>query len=154
MFFFRKNKKMNYIEYYKSLPSTMLYTDDHEYRNVIRKIFQFDPDAKFSYDGQLRPSNELDPISKDEVSFDSDKISNSMDEIYKATSECIHFKDLYISAAATMLSTCPEIGHAVLSSYDHLYKFHSCVWHYLHGGEYSLCSCKEFNDLKRHFSSK
>lgn len=154
MFLFRKNIKMEYLEYYKSLPSTFIYGDDYEYRKVLRNVFQFDPAAKYSYDGKLQPLELLDSVSQDEISFDADKISNSMDKIYDATSQCFHFQDLYLNAAATMFSTSPEIGHAVLCSYDYFNKFHTCVWHYLNGGEYSLCSCIQFQELTTKFDAK
>ena len=154
MFFFRKKNKMDYIDYYKSLPSVFVYSDDSEYRKILRRVFQFDPNARYSYDGKLKPIESLDSVSQDELSFDADKISDAMDKIYEATSKCFYFQDLYKNAAATMISTSPEIGHAVLCSYDYFNKFHTCVWHYLNGGEYALCSCIQFHDLVTKFSTK
>jgi hypothetical protein len=154
MFFFRKKNNMSYIEYYKSLPSLLFYSDDVEYRKILRKVFQCDPNARYSYDGKAKPLESLDSISQDELTFDGDKISKAMDKIYEATSTCFHFQDLYKNAAATMFSTSPEIGHAVLCSYDYFNKFHTCVWHYLNGGEYSLCSCLQFQELVAKFSTK
>ena len=154
MFFFRKKNNMDYIDYYKSLPSVFVYSDDSEYRKILRRVFQFDPNARYSYDGKLKPHENLDSVSQDELSFDADKISDAMDKIYEATSNCFHFKDLYINSAASMMSTSPEIGHAVLCSYDYFSKFHTCVWHFLNGGEYSLLSCLEFSELVAKFLAK
>jgi hypothetical protein len=154
MYFFRKKNNMDYIEYYKSLPSALIYSNDAEYRKILRKVFQFDPTVRYSYDGKAKPLESLDSISQDELLFDEDKISDAMDKIYRATSTCFRFQDLYKNAAATMISTSPEIGHAVLCSYDNFNKFHTCVWHYLNGGEYSLCSCLQFNELVAKFSTK
>ena len=54
-------------------------------------------------------------------------MSAAMDEIYEKTKHLEQFQSLYISAAALMFSTDPNIGLAVLFSYDYFSLFHTCI---------------------------
>lgn len=152
MFFFRK-KEMDYIDYFKSLPSIIIYTDDHEYRNCIRTAFRFDPNEKFTFDGKIVDMNQLDDITKDEVLMDCKSISSSMDRLYNSTKDQGDFKDLYIKAAGRMFSTNPEIGQAVLCSYDTFHLYYACVWYYLNGGTSALLCCGKYDELRKYFNS-
>lgn len=152
MFFYKKSK-MDYIEYFKSLPSSIVYTDDKDYRNAIRKVFRFEPNKKYTYDGKLQNYDDLDEISKDELLMDSESITTSMDALYNATKNENVFQDLYLKAAGRMFSTDPSIGHAVMCSYDTFYLYHSCVWYYLHGGIASLLTIHEFEQLQQYFQN-
>jgi hypothetical protein len=151
MFLFRKEKRMDYLEYFKSLPSMVNYIDDHEYRNVIRKTFRFDPSEKFTYNGELYNFDELDEHSKDELLFDSKNLSEGLDELYKVTVKDYFFQELYKRAAARMFSESQNIGQVVLCSYDTFHWYYTCVWYYIHGGISSLSSISEYNHLKKYF---
>ena len=150
--FFKKKKKMSYIDFYKSLPSYVFYQNDEEYRKCIRTLFQFDPKKYHSYDGLISSTNHLDKTTKDELQFDENAVTNAMDQIFLATKSSSIFNDLYTKAAARMFSTNPETGQAVLCSYDTLKWYHTCVWYFLNDGHSSVTSCKEYSLLKNHLA--
>ena len=151
--FFSTKRKMNYIEYYKNLPSSIVYIDDTEYRNAIRKVFYFDPKKMYTYNGKVTNFEQLDSVTKDELNLDSDMIKTSMDALYNATKHESLFQELYLSAAGRMFSTEQEIGHAVLCSYDTFSLYHSCVWHYLHGGVASLLILHHYTELNAYLKN-
>ena len=153
MFLFRKNNttSMDYIAYFKSLPSTIVYVTDEEYRNAIRVAMRFQPDQTYTYNGLIHNINELDEQTRDECLFDSSSITTSMNILYEHTNKEGRFHDIYIKAAGQMLSTSPDIGHAVVCSYDTFTWYYTCVWHYLHGGISSLIQCTEYEKLRQHF---
>lgn len=154
MFLFRKKihtMEKKYIEYFKGLPSVILYTDDHEYRNAIRTAFRFDPKEKYNYNGIIQDFDSLDDITKDEVFLDSKSITSSMDSLYNHTSIEPHLQDLYLRAAGRMFSTDLQIGQAVLCAYDTFDLYYSAVWHFLHGGTSALLTCPEYKKLISYF---
>ena len=77
------------------------YEDDDEYRASICKVFQMQ-----EYDDAL--------------------LSKGMDELFAITSCKSSFANLYVAAAGKMMSEDPELGLAVLFSYDYFAKFHTC----------------------------
>lgn len=148
MYLFRKkSSKMDFIEHFKSLPSAIMYDNDNEYRNVIRNVFNFDRNTFYDYHGKIKNLNEVDPISKDELLYDSEAVTHSMNFIYNATKNNGEFSEMYLKAAARMFSTDPQIGQAVLCSYDTFHWYYSCVWFFLNGGHSSLVSCNDFKNL-------
>ena len=114
---------MDFLEYFKNLPSVIVYATNREYRDRIRKVFRFDPKETYSYEGKRVNFEDLDEESKDELMFDSTSMSSSMDILFHATENDPFFQDLYRHAAGRMFSESPEIGQAVVWSYDtfHLY---------------------------------
>lgn len=154
MFLFKKPKpEMSFLDKYKQLPSAMIYSDNIEYRNSIRKVFQFDLNEKYSYDGKVNNYDELDEISRDELLFDNKSMVNGMNELFYATKKNSIFQDLYKSAAARMFSESMEIGQAVLCSYDTFSWYHTCVWFYLNSGITEVISCAEYNNLQKYFEN-
>ena len=91
-----------------------MYDNDNEYRNVIRNVFNFDRNTFYDYHGKIKNLNEVDPISKDELLYDSEAVTHSMNFIYNATKNNGEFSEMYLKAAAQMFSTDPQIGQAVL----------------------------------------
>ena len=71
--------------------------------------------------------SDLDEETKDELLFDNEAISKTMDFIYEKTHNNILFKELYSIAASKMFSEDLQIGLAVLFSYDFFEKFHLCL---------------------------
>ena len=142
---------MDFLEYFRGLPSTIVYTTDKEYRDHIRKAFRFDPKEKYNYNGRLMKLEDLDEISRDEVMFDSKAISKSLDIIFKHTKNDSFFHSLYEHAAGRMFSETLEIGQAVVCSYDTFHWYYSCVWYYLQGGVSSLSAIQENKKLKDYF---
>lgn len=142
---------MDYLEYFKSLPSVIVYTNNREYREHIRKAFRFDPNEKFTYHGTITKFEDMDEESRDELMFDSKSMSKSMDVLCKATENDPFFQDLYRHAAGRMFSESLEIGQAVACSYDTFHLYYSCVWYYLQGGVSSLSAIEEFTKIKEYF---
>lgn len=113
------------------------YNSSKEYRDIIRSVFAMNalPTNAFATDaGQnsvLLTQSDIDAESWDEILFDSDAISKTMDELYEKTENHPLFAELYEMAAAHMISTDPKVGQAVLMSYDYFRRFHPCLCIYL-----------------------
>lgn len=107
---------------YDTSVTEISYTDDCEYRATVRRIFRM----------QQVPVNldTNDAITADEVNFDADAASATMDAIFYQTETHPLFQELFDHAAAKMLSLDRIIGMAVLFSYDYFADFHRClcVW--------------------------
>lgn len=142
---------MDFKSYFVTLPSCIHYRTDEEYRGRIRQIFRFDPAKIFTYDEKMTDFSELDPNTQDELLFDTNAISGSMDKMYEDTSKEPFFQDLYLQAAGQMFSTDPKIGQAVLCSYDTFHLYYACVWFFYVDGISGLLSCAEYKKLKTHF---
>lgn len=143
---------MDYIEYIKSLPSCLMYSDDSEYREKLRMFLRFDKDEKFTYNGKITKFSDLDEITQDELLFDSKNTTKHMDILYEITNKEHVFREIYIHAAARMFSEDPKIGQAVVCSYDTFRWYYASVWYFLNGGISGLCVCPEIKKLKNHFS--
>lgn len=80
------------------------YTNDDEYRECMTRVFHLDD------------RNEM---------FDDVYSTKLLDTIFEKTS--FHFKELYIISSAVMMMEDPDIGLAVLCSYDYFELFHLCL---------------------------
>ena len=111
-----------------------MYSTTEEYRKVLRQIVHMDP-AKYYSDTQfdlgVSAEDPLDEETLDEFHYDDQAMSNYLDAVYETTHTNPMFQRMYMSAAALMISTNPEIGLAVLFSYDYLASFHLCYQSYL-----------------------
>ena len=108
-------------------PTTMVveYGDTHEYRRCLRNLFQMQSD---NYKG-VTEDDAYDEETRDEMEYDDIAAVTALDAIYAKTRDNEVFRELYRHGAATMLSEDPEIGLAVLMSYDYLRLFHRClIW--------------------------
>lgn len=143
---------MDIKNYIVSLPSTIHYSNDTEYRAQIRKIFRFDPTEAYTYNGKLSIWSELDNQTQDELLFDNRQISESMDIIFEDTKAEPYFQEMYLFAAGQMLSLDPKIGQAVLCSYDTLHLYFACIWFFYVGGISGLLNCPEHQKLKSYFN--
>lgn len=144
--------KSPYYDYFSQLPSTIEYSNDEEYRKSVRTVFQFDTTKKYTYDGQLCDFDSLDPVTQDELVFDSEALTLNMEYLYKNTCECQEFAELYEHAAGRMFSTDPQIGQVVLCSFDTFREYYACLWYYFYGGLTSMTESTDYNYLKKHFS--
>jgi len=97
------------------------YNNTIEYRQSLRLIFNMS-DSKYPL-----LSDDIDPVSKDELEYDEDAAKIAMDFVYETTKHNPIFKELYLLAATRMFSTDLEIGLSVLFSYDYLEIFHYCL---------------------------
>ena len=110
-----------------------MYESDQEYRAFLRSIIQMDP-AKF-YETEEIKCDPTDPkVSAetiDEYNYDQDAVAKYLDKVYADTKSRPEFQRLYVAAAALMFSENPEIGLAVLLSYDYLAHFYNIYTNYL-----------------------
>jgi hypothetical protein len=103
-----------------------MYENDQEYRAFLRQVIQMDP-TKFyeTEDIYCDPTDpNVSPETIDEYNYDSTAVAKYLDKVYSETKDHDAFKQLYTFAAALMFSENPEIGLAVLMSYDYLACFH------------------------------
>jgi hypothetical protein len=107
-----------------------MYSTTEEYRHVLRQIVHMDPTKHYS-DEQFEIDDSLDEETLDEFHYDDDAMSAYLDKVYQTTHTHPLFSRMYLAAAALMISTNPEIGLAILFSYDYLGPFYLCYQSYL-----------------------
>ena len=90
-----------------------MYTSSNEYRNFLRNLAKMDSSTYPQFD-------EIEDETLDEFLYDTDNMSNYLDTVYSLTKTNPIFSRLYGLAAERMFSTDPEIGLAVIYSYDYL----------------------------------
>jgi len=110
-----------------------MYSNDNEYRNFLRSIMAMDPSKMYEtediYVDRTDPNVSEETI--DEYTLDMDAMKTYLDTLYQNTKDRAEFKTLYAHAAALMFSTNPEIGLAVLMSYDYLAWFFLCYQNFM-----------------------
>jgi len=110
-----------------------MYDSDQTYRAFLRTIIQMDP-TKFyeTEDIKCDPTDpKVSPETIDEYNYDQDAVAKYLDALYSNTKSRPEFQRLYLAAAALMFSENPEIGLAVLMSYDYLAYFYNIYTNYL-----------------------
>lgn len=113
------------------------YDDDFAYRRNVRDIFNMNCASVSDYDA----------VTNDELMYEDDAMSKGLDEIYAKTKDVPEFIHIYTTAAGFMLSTDPNIGLAVMFSYDYFDKFHPCLVDFLRSG--SISSVNRENLMKK-----
>ena len=138
------------VEYYKNLPSYLSYTNDTEYRNSIRNVFQMDTTQICPYadlTAEEIDMSQVDDVSKDEMQYDMKSMDIRLSELFELTKEIPLFQDLYTRAAARMFSDDRLIGQVVLCAYDNFALYYSVIWFFLHGGVRSVEMSNEYQRL-------
>ena len=110
-----------------------MYDSDQTYRAFLRQIMQMDP-TKFyeTEDIQCDPSDpRVSEETIDEYNYDGAAVAKYLDGVYDLTKTRKEFQRLYTAAAALMFSEKPDIGLAVLFSYDYLACFYTVYTNYL-----------------------
>lgn len=108
-----------------TMPLISQYTDNRSHREAIREIIGM-PNIHYIHN----PLDYDDEETGDEQYYDETYMTRFLDDTYALTREHPIFKELYEIAAGKMLSLNPEIGLAVLMSYDYLYFFYGCLLDY------------------------
>ena len=105
------------------------YNNTTEYRQCCRDLFGMKPHIYKQKINHIETHNKekLDNESQDELAYDDLAVTEMIDYIYNETIDLPIFNKLYILAASVMLSEDPEIGIAVLFSYDYMKIFHECL---------------------------
>ena len=140
------------------LPQTIQYSDNKEYRQRFREIFDISESARTCYadikvsEEDLEDENEE---TKDELNYDTSMMEKGMEEWFLKTNQESNplFKNLYLSAAGRMFSTDLRIGQAVICSYDTFHLYYTCIWFmYNNNNTYNIESLPEYLALKKWFS--
>ncbi len=101
------------------------YNNNTSYRECLRQVVNMDiSKLNIPWD---QMDDDLDEETKDELLFDNYAMSSTMDYIYDKTKENDFFKEIYLLGASKMFSTDPNIGLAILFSYDFFALFHLCL---------------------------
>ncbi len=116
------------------------YDDDFSYRKSVREVFGMRVD-----ESAVDP--DYDAITRDELLYEEAAMSKGLDEIYARTKDAPDFSEIYAICAGFMLSTDPNIGLAVVFSYDYFDKFHPCLVDFLATG--SISSANRENLMKK-----
>lgn len=111
------------------------YGDTREYRHCCRELFEMDHTIYEKKVQELRDHNkeELDDETLDELAYDGDATTKVMDFVFEQTKGVAEFRELYQIAALRMFSEDPNIGLAVLFSYDYMERYHSCLVEFFSG---------------------
>jgi len=102
------------------------YSNDREYRQCLRAVFNMDLSASQEKIRQLEAANEedFDDETEDEMLFDDETTEATMNFIFEKTKDRSEFRELYLLAAAKMISENISIGMSICFSYDYFYLFH------------------------------
>jgi hypothetical protein len=102
------------------------YSNDREYRQCLRTVFNMDLSASQEKIRQLEAANEeeFDNETEDEMLFDDETTEATMNFIFEKTKDILEFQELYRAAAAKMISENLSIGMTICFSYDYFYLFH------------------------------
>ena len=144
----------------KYLPEKIYYSNNTEYRQQIRYIFDISKDARSyyvdisfasSYSDILKDDDDEDEDEEtmDELNYDSSVVEKGMEEIFNLTKQNSQFNELYLHAAGRMFSTDLTIGQAVICSYDTFYLYYTCIWHFINNKE--ITDLEEYHKLKKWF---
>lgn len=137
----------------KSLPSNIHYSNNIEYRQQIRNIFDISVSARSFYvdpNVSLNLREEEDDETTDELNYDTSLVEKGMEEWFEYTTTKNEFKELYLYAAGRMFSTDLRIGQAIICSYDTFHLYYTCIWHLYNGKE--ITHLEEYKNLKKWFS--
>jgi len=123
-----------------------MYSSDEEYRAVLRHLIKMDPAAFYETD-EIRcdPTDpKVSPETIDEYNYDQAAVKTYLDDLFCKTKDRAEFQRLYVAAAALMFSENPEIGLAVLMSYDYLACFYHIYSAFLKAPDKWICGEDEF----------
>jgi len=102
------------------------YINDQEYRKCLREVFNMDLTVPEETIRKLEDVNGeiFDEETIDEMLFDYEKTETAMNFIFEKTKDRTEFQELYLLAAAKMISLNPSIGMSICFSYDYFHLFH------------------------------
>jgi hypothetical protein len=123
------------------------YENNFQYRQCLRDVFSMDVTKNPPKWNQMDP--DLDEETKDELVYEGGAISIGMDYIYNATKENTALKQLYLDAAALMLSQNPDIGMSILFAYDYFTDFHNCLRVFFKNPSMFSETTPEFQKIKK-----
>lgn len=123
------------------------YENNFQYRQCLRDVFGMDVSKNPPKWDEMDP--DLDEETRDELIFEGEAISQGMDYIYNTTKDNTAFNQLYLDAAALMLSQSPDIGLSILFAYDYFALFHKCLRVFFENPSGFSILTPEFKELKK-----
>lgn len=140
----------------KYLPEKIYYSNNTEYRQQLRYIFDISKNARsfyvdisFASSSNISEDEDEDAETMDELNYDSFVVEKGMEELFNITKQNSKFNELYLHAAGRMFSTDLTIGQAVICSYDTFYLYYTCIWHFINNME--ITNLEEYCELKKWF---
>jgi hypothetical protein len=102
------------------------YSNDQEYRKCLREVFDMDLTVPEETIRKLETINAeiFDEETIDEMLFDYEQTEAAMNFIFEKTKDSSEFQELYLLAAAKMISLNLSIGMSICFSYDYFNLFH------------------------------
>ena len=101
---------------------TIEYTNNTEYRECLRNLF------KMNSENYPETENmDLDEETMDEMNYDYQSATVTMDFIFGTTKSIPEIMELYEKTASFMFSTDPNIGLTIMLGYDYLDLFHKLL---------------------------
>jgi len=101
---------------------TIEYTNNTEYRECLRNLF------KMNSENYPETENmDLDEETMDEMNYDYQSATVTMDFILGTTKSIPEIMELYEKTASFMFSTDPNIGLTIMLGYDYLDLFHKLL---------------------------
>jgi len=131
-----------------------MYHDNAEYREALRQFFKMDMNIILE---NLRKTyadfDTFDEETRDELLFDTEAVEEGMNTLFNKTRTIPMFHELYVAAAGAMLSENPDIGLAVLMSYDYFADFSASLTAYFDAPD-TLSGCESWVRLHNKLMSK
>lgn len=125
----------------------LYYGTDAAYRAVFRRICNMNlTKTSVGVDTSL-----LDDVTRDEIAYDEDAVTAFMTAVWKHTKTNADLCELYQCVAGTMFSTDPEIGLAILFSYDYLPMFYPILYSFSQHPEIEVDIHPNYDALLRIF---
>ena len=93
------------------------YNDNSQFRHALRNAF-------FMNCVEDKNNDVMDEVSRDELFYDNDAVSNCLTFILNKTQDNVLFKEIYLITAGRVLSDDLGIGLTILFSYDNFKLFH------------------------------
>jgi hypothetical protein len=140
----------------KNLPQTIQYSDNKEYRQRFREIFDISESARTCYANiEVSLDKDEDLETKDELNYDTSMMEKVMEDWFLKTNNTESnplsvFKELYLYAEGRMFSTDLRIGQAVICSYDTFHLYYACIWALYNN--HNIESLSEYQTLRKWFS--
>lgn len=116
--------------HYNTTITEMNYSNNRDYRECLRRAFYMTCDLEHL----MEENPDYDDETLDEQLYEADQTQRALDYVYEKTKNSPIFQKMYSHAAAKMFSMVPDLGVAVLFSYDFFTHFHRCLVQFLNDG--------------------
>ena len=158
--------KTEWVQWLRECPEAIEYTTDKQYRDCMRHIFEFSPEATLKYtenglaagdstEDKTNVFDDRDEATADEMRFDDRAMVAGMAKWFEWTEDDSDFLELYTHASYKMITVNPEVGQCVLCSFDQFAKYYVCVRTFLTTGKHHptlFALLRDFTPVEREFA--